>query len=342
MKTRSPAPIPLILLFVASMTACSGGKSSQPANARPSEQPVDKPTQAASGPATPAHPADGFAVHEWGVIEITKEQREGLYGDRYARIPERLQDMVAKKPVLYFHSKKEVTDITVRITSPLKFVEWWPNATSEVTDDTLLFDKLTIDPAAACPMPDRTDINSYCRDDPAADGICERYELTSFVADGTCIHIPREPKPEKTPAKAKREAFPPANADLKEVPFLFYRLRQIKPGNTVNADKGVDMLTVDQKAEKFILQTGGAQTKVDRGDAAEWLRESVLKTGLNRPEMAVFMRVWEKSLLQGDHEKRKLRLYWLNQAQSDALIKLDIKPKPTKVNRALLVVEEIK
>ena len=326
--------------LVCSTLACSGSKSAQNTNSRSVSSNAER-TSSDRITAPVSDSGDGFEVHEWGVIEITKDQKTGLYG-RYARIPERLQEMVAKKPVLYFHTDKKLENVKVRITSPLKFVEWWPNTTGKVDSGGLLYEHLTVDSSAACPSPDRMAINSYCRDDPAADGICERHELESFVADGSCIKIPRKPPAKKTP-KAQRESFPPASADLKEVPFLFYRLNQIKPGQAptdIGPNKGADILVVDQRSQKFWHRIEGGDSMIDSGQAGEWLRSRILKLGLTRPEMAVFMRVWEKDLLQGAQHKRKLELYWLSPKKCDDLIKLDIEPRPKSVHRALLVVQE--
>jgi len=334
------------LLFLSSLLVAGCGSQAQSAG----------PETNASARA-PTSDSPGFDVHEWGVVAV----RNGSFelaagaGQRANTLP-----LTVDKPVLYVHSS-EASPFTLRVrvnvASTLQIAEHFP-------------------PTSLGPLEWTTQVGGACSGsyppvtDTCPGGYCEVAELATYeTEDAACLDVDgvRAPllfyrlwAPGSSPelplqVLERGEAWEITNTAIERPIGRLWRVRYAQ-GETHAA--AVDLPPLGQRVS----------VDPPDGDAsAAWthLLAAASEIGLTAPEVSAFDRAWGRALFgaaggsdgdgvadgvdtltadesldrisRGGPRDLDVLLYWLPDANIDAMAELDIEPAPRNVRRAFLV-----
>jgi hypothetical protein len=301
---------------------------------------------------------EGFEVHEWGVVTIAYGTSRGFVRSEGSRFvdgvekPEELpafvetlqkrfdtaiehwHSMPVRKPIVYFHARKRMT-IAVKVAMPKgRPHAWWPRADDVAPKPTLPPKRgFGSDPADKLPV---------FQDLPMTDGLLSWTALTldptatQFAAAAGWWPIARE--------TASTPVLSGALADK----FLFYdALTTVDPavdvtwtaaGNAnLSARAAVTVFAIHVKEGACFSASAalakGASAELVLAKGRPDLAKPLTAAGLCADEAASLIKIWTDEFFETPGARV---LVLLPRAAYDALLPLEITPKPTALTRVLI------
>jgi len=298
-------------------------------------------SEPSTAPTPPAASSGGYDLHEWGLLSVrgvSVELAAGPGRPQLQQLPE------VAKPIIYVHTSQPTRfSLHVAVGAGYQLAERWPGEGAPIAWDVA---------ASPGPCAARTPYPAACR---SVDGYCEVLELAGYeAADSSCLRVAD------------------AGASL-----LFYRLRASDPAVVqrlpVQVEAGRVRASVARTAWRVHIDEGGvahaqrvelSAAGTDLGvtptgsvaDAAGWVHGELAHLGMTPAERGAFERAWWQSLFHldvvddetsldrlgtdgrfGADASSDVLLYFLTDAEIDAIARLEATPDPRQVHRAFLV-----
>jgi hypothetical protein len=341
MDARATAAPLLLLAACTTTTPPAGGHAVQP-------EPAHAPAPASSG----------YAVHEWGLIDVDASGRAELAAG--PGHPERSLRPV-RKPVLYVHLADDVDTITfsARVDLPQgAMIEHWPPG--QVDGGSLGWSGVTARRArCATAVPS----GAPCT---APDGVCELPDLPLYDAPtAACLTLGdhsagmlfyRGAVPAlELPLTVTRDDDGAVRVRAKDdAPAMVGEVLRVSAGPSGPWPAGhVVIARVKVPAPGATVSLPLGAIAVSRAAEETELRNAVTGLGLSGDEADAFVRAWGAALFgEGGGPARDVRsarelspptipqdaiLYWLPPAAIERLARLSFDPAPSEIRRAMLV-----
>lgn len=339
--------VTLTMLAAGSLAGCSG-----PATAEPEGAPA--PTSGAEQ-ATPEAPATpGYALHEWGLVDVAAGGTVELAaGPGQPDAP-----LEVRKPVLYVRLDPGIDALTFSAAVSVPggtIVEHWP--AGDVAGGALSWPRVEARACDGAPTRDLPEQRESRRNPSRAcdtvDGYCEVADLPGYVADGSaCLRVGEQ-----------------------EGTLLFYRaalpstrlpLELSRAGDAIVAratsDHGVagTLVRIARDASGLRIARVAAPSApgatatlpaptqaLDAAREREGLVRELTGLGLTAPEAEAFARAWSSELFEPQPTRSLMRpsagvvLYWMPREDVDRMAPLTLDPPPRELVRAILVRVEL-